>query len=379
MLPLADLCPLPLPSPCVTQATLGMIYNILGEADEEAVVAKATYVRCKRFDALSAQPLDDMSSEMHAILLQTWAELLLADIAGFPLWEAEVFRMLQRDFSVLAEIFRNYSSRSIMMLSSDLTDCAIDLEEFHDLVDECELTKEPCDFAAMYTHVAKANAAGDDTVLELSEFISMLMRIADERANSSGKVVKVVETSPTRNKKTKQPLPTQQLLPKCFEDILNQVEALGRKDDPVAFRVQTMTAPDMSSVMEARRAALVEWWEATAEGAEKLSLERWMNELQRTFVVSSLSVDGVPVRFSESQARFAFCQSASELEHGLAADSELFECVARCGIMKYRAFTEMSPAVRADAFVQNMLDEADEERVITSWRQKMQAEADAPA
>ena len=108
-----------------------MISNILGEADEEAVVAKATYVRCKRFNERSLKPLDGMSSETHAIFLQTWAELLLSDLAGFPLWEADIFRLLQRDFCSLMQIFRNYSSRSILGGSYNSADnCAIDLDEF---------------------------------------------------------------------------------------------------------------------------------------------------------------------------------------------------------------------------------------------------------
>ena len=76
------------------EAVRGMCENILGDADEEAVITRATYHFCPRYDPAESQA-GSMSADEHAEYLGLWSQLKLADIHGFPQWEKEVHEALK--------------------------------------------------------------------------------------------------------------------------------------------------------------------------------------------------------------------------------------------------------------------------------------------
>ena len=49
------------------------------------------------------------------------------------------------------------------------------------------------------------------------------------------------------------------------------------------------------------------------------------------------------------------------------ANQELFECVARCGVDKYKGVAPMPPAAAVRGFVQNLLGKANEEEVVKQF------------
>ena len=90
------------------------------------------------------------------------------------------------------------------------------------------------------------------------------------------------------------------------------------------------------------------------------------------------------------QAKFAFLnsQSVDQIGAGVASDNsdsttldwdEFLECVARCGVDKYKRVKEMTPADAVKALMQNMLGEAEEEEVVVSTTPVRRPSAHGPA
>ena len=71
-------------------AVRGMIENILGDAAEDAVVTRHTYVFAARSDAAGSSTAGpSMSADEHAEFLGLWSQLQLSSLHGFPLWEKD--------------------------------------------------------------------------------------------------------------------------------------------------------------------------------------------------------------------------------------------------------------------------------------------------
>ena len=69
------------------------------------------------------------------------------------------------------------------------------------------------------------------------------------------------------------------------------------------------------------------------------------------------------MRFTVPQAKAAYGAAAAAPNDGLTAD-ELTECVARCGVDKYKGIADMREGASIIGFVRNLLGEADEEVVV---------------
>ena len=78
------------------QGIKGFIQNLIGEMDEEAVVALATYIRAERYDfATLAKPLAGQNAAAHAKWIDCWSRVEVMDMEGFPLWEEELHNLMQ--------------------------------------------------------------------------------------------------------------------------------------------------------------------------------------------------------------------------------------------------------------------------------------------
>ena len=71
-------------------------------------------------------------------------------------------------------------------------------------------------------------------------------------------------------------------------------------------------------------------------------------------------------RLTVSQAKAAFIATAADPQAGLT-EEELLECVARCGVDKYRGVAPMPVAVAVRGFISNLLGRANEEEVLKQF------------
>jgi len=330
-------------------AIKAMIRNLLGEMDEVAAITEATYIRAERFDAAAmATALAGQGAEDHALWLSTWKSVNVSEMPGFPLWEKEVHDLMQRNFSAVTSIFRAYAAGSIDGGNTDM-----DMDEFHDFVIETDLPTKRYPFNAMTAAFSKANEGTDDSVLELNEFVTMLIRISFYRANPDWGLKGTPDDD----------VP----FPACLQRMLDELvlPSARRAEDAAKFRSDTLPLPEVQDVLTKRRAQLLEWWEMKSGGKELIDLKMWLGELSSKFLFNDINVGGFRCRFSEPLAKAGFIECVSRPQAGMMPE-EVLEVVARCGVAKYRLVTPMSAGQAVDAFAQNLLGEADEEEAILS-------------
>ena len=146
------------------EAVKGMIENILGEADEDTVITRATYHFCPRYDASANSQPGNLSPDEHVEFLGLWSQLKMEDVHGFPQWEGEVHESLKKHYGALKSAFRAYAAGSL-----DGSATEMDMEEFHDFAIECDLPTKDYSFETMvlqYQYANQLSGAGD-RVLEL--------------------------------------------------------------------------------------------------------------------------------------------------------------------------------------------------------------------
>jgi len=314
------------------------------------VITKHTYVHAERFDAAAAA--GDGTDEDW---LETWDELQLHTIYNFPLWEKAVHDLLKPNFAHLKSIFRAYAAGAA---GGDGDTGTMDMDEFHDFCIEADLITKEYGFEVMQAQFTKALDGGDDSVLEMHEFVTMIIRVAFHRANpryginvstgTSGKTQVDAEHVP---------------LPDALENVLEaHIFPHCRRDDGAPF-AETLLLPDVSAEIASKRRALDDWYEAISEGRPGLELKQWLDACAEKLLFSDLRVLEHRCRFTEPQAKVAFAASAAQKDLGLQPD-ELVECVARCAVDKYRGVEPMSKSQAVDGFLRNLFGEADEEEVI---------------
>jgi len=165
------------------QGVTGFVANLVGEKSEDQVISDITYIHASRFDASKNAAVAGQSAEELAEWRKVWGVLALEGIHGFPLWEKEVHDLLQPRFSELQSIFRAYACGTI---SADAgANDVMDMEEFNDFAIECVglITKE-YGFNVMANQFSKSDGlSSKDKVLDLTEFVALLVRISFYRAN----------------------------------------------------------------------------------------------------------------------------------------------------------------------------------------------------
>ena len=397
-------------------ATRGFFRNLLGEANEAETVAGATYIKASRYDALGeAERLPGESGEELQRWLDCWAHVELNDMHGFPLWEEQVHGLLHSLFKDLSSIFLAYC-RSLSEVSAEDA-MEMSMEEFHDFVVDVGLETKKYRFDVMCNQFIKANATntaavasqrkrgnapaakkspakraapaapGDakrDQELVLYEFIALLVRIAFWRSNPNFGL--------HGNKDELVPVPA------ALHTVLTEIILPRAKRDTAAqFRDKYMGTADVQAVLASYSDRLRAWYAAkVADDSEekvacdKITFPEWLRILdrqglvgvweveQRSEITGDESCQGtVRCRLSVPQAKAAFMdsQNRSELGGGQQGETdaaavldfdEFVECLARCGVDKYRAIRAMKPAAAVQGFIKNLLDEATEEEVMTA-------------
>jgi len=330
-----------------------MIANILGDLNEEQVITAATYITAERYTPAAAPP-KGVSPEAHREWLMTWEMLQLAQLPGFPLWEKDVHDVLAGNLESLNSIFKAYAASSIEGSATEM-----DMEEFHDFVIEANLITDLYGFDTMSGQFTKANAGSNDTVLELHEFLTMLVRISFFRANPQ------YGMRLGKDQKNADKFGDEVPLPGCLSDMLTNLVLPNARHDTYAqeFAETTLPLPEVQAALGAQLEALSTFYELVSAGRPFLELEQWLEKLESKLLFSDIVVDGYVVRLTEPQAKAAFYASAATPSSGLLPD-ELPVCVARTACDKYKGVTPMGPGAKVTGFLANLLGDDDEEDVV---------------
>jgi len=330
-----------------------MASEILGDKDEEANVHEHTYIKVERFDFRKPAEFDTSLEPWVAV----WERVKVFDIYGFPLWEQAVHDGLLAQFSELQSIFAAYAAGSLEGSATDM-----DFDEFNDFVIDCDLPTKEYGFDTMQLQYEEANKGSTDKVLEMHEFLAMLIRISFARANPQAGMLLAKKSD---NFKAKADSP----LPDCLLSMIQQfILPNARRNNAAEFKKTAMVDPKVVEVLDKRREALSTWWEMTSGGKDAIDIRMWEEHLDGLLLFSDIQVEAADgsmhrCRFSVPQAKAAFCASCAEPKAGMAPP-ELLEIVARCGIEKYKAVSGMSLGQKVEGFIKNLLKEADEEVVV---------------
>ena len=329
-----------------------MIANILGDLNEEQVITAATYITAERFSPGTSPP-KGVAAENHKEWLTTWELLQLSTLPGFPLWEKEVYDLLALHLVELQSIFKAYASSSLQGSATDM-----DMEEFHDFVIEAGLITDLYGFDAMSGQFTKANAGSNDTVLELHEFLTMLVRISFFRANPQYGMRKGKDQK-NADKFDEVPLPG------CLSDMLTKLVLPNARRETHAqdFLEKIWPMSEVSSALDAQKEAIATFYEMVSAGRPFLELSQWFDALAGKLLFSDVMIDGYVVRLTQPQARAAFVASAASPTEGLTPE-ELPVCIARTACDKYKGVTPMGPGAKVTGFLANLLGDDDEEDVV---------------
>ena len=145
------------------------------------------------------------------------------------------------------------------------------------------------------------------------------------------------------------------------------------------------TRPLPPSLELAERAPRRQAWYPTIphDANQKVGITQWVSTLQALNVIGTFTcMQGSDIvgddrvgtefksRLSVPQAKAAFVNSQREtggaVEDTTLDFDELLECIARCGVDKYRTIQQMSVADKVSAMVANILGDLNEEQVITA-------------
>lgn len=324
-------------------AISGFIANMLGDANEEQVITRYTYIFADRFDASGCAE----EEPFHEDWLETWSHVQLSTLHLFPTWEEEVHDLLKAHFGPLKSIFRAYAAGTAL----GIEETAMEMDEFHDFVTDADLLSEEYSFEAISSQFTKAVEGARDEMMELSEFLTMVVRVAFYRAELHQRISSAQQDRTT--------------LPSSLEAILLQhIFPNCRRDDGPPFS-ETLNDPGVQAEIRCRETQIFEWHREMSEGRGGVELRQWMDAIEARLLFADLRILEYRCRFTEPQARHAFLSSVSQNELGLQPE-ELIDCLVRSAVEKYKRVLPMSKAQAVDGFLQNFFDGYDEEKVIYS-------------
>ena len=292
----------------------------------------------------------------------TWEMLQLSQLPGFPLWEKDVHDVLAANLESLQSIFRAYSASSPEGSATEM-----DMEEFHDFVIESDLVTGQYGFDTMSGQFVKANAGSNDDVLELHEFLTMLVGISFFRANPQYGMRKGDDRKAQKNadQANADQFGEEVTLPDCLTAMLTEKVLPNARTETYAkeFKENTLPLPEVQDALSKEQENLVNFYELVSAGRDGLTLAQWITTLEKKLLFNSVTVEAYPIRLTEPQARAAFYAAAADPDKGLTV-MELGACIARTGFDKYRKVSPMSAGDKVAGFLSNLLGEEDEEDVV---------------
>ena len=329
-----------------------LMINMLGEAEEEEVVVRTTYIKADRWDQKNgnrmavaidgdtmvledvepAKPLPSDKPGDFEKWMECWQRIEIMDMHMFPLWEKAVFDILQPLFKELQLIFLGYT-RSI---SEDSAEDAMEmsLDEFHDFVVDVSLETKQYQFDVMSNQFVKANAtnvaqvraqrheekrnarsrgndkpdwqktkvgkvkstsdghaAAKDAELVLYEFLCVLVRVAFWRANPNFGLW--VDKDGDGRKDEEEAVS----VPLALTGMLNDVILpRAKRENSVAFREKEMADKKLLEMLAKWRPKLASWFEKNvgkAVGGKRplLDFQTWLRLLDRQSIVGEWEVE----------------------------------------------------------------------------------------
>ena len=292
------------------QGVSGFVANLVGEKSEDQVISEITYIHAARFDASKVSAVAGQSEEELAEWRRVWGVLALEGIHAFPLWEKEVHDLLQPKFGELRSIFKAYACGTI---SADAgANDEMDMEEFNDFAIECTgLITKDYGFNVMANQFAKSDGlSSKDKVLDLAEFIALLVRISFYRANPSFGLLAKDAQSAAKLAEHAVELVT---LPGCLEAMLLQhVLPHARRDNLHLFKTSTLLEADVQAALEEARSDLHTLYEKVKGGRPRLMLAEWQKLLQKQLLFGEFSISQHTCRLTQSQSKANFIASAAD-------------------------------------------------------------------
>merc|ERR1719453_668066 len=209
--------------------------------------------------------------------------------------------------------------------------------------------------------------------LVLYEFLNLLTRVSFMRLN------------PEYGELTMEHQDTLLPVPQCLERALKEnILPKAHRDDAAEFRAKTMQQPEVQAALAEGRPRLQAWFATIPlDENQKVGITQWVSTLQALNVLGTFTCtqgsdivgdDRVGTEFkcrlSVPQAKAAFVNAQKETGGAVEDVSldfdELLECIARCGVDKYRAIDQMKTGEKIAAMIANILGDLNEEQVITA-------------
>merc|ERR1719453_1306811 len=209
--------------------------------------------------------------------------------------------------------------------------------------------------------------------LVLYEFLNVVVRTAFHRLN------------PEFGELTMEHQETILPVPQCLEQTLREaILPKAHRDDAQEFRSKNMQMPEVQAALNEGRPRLQAWFATIPlDENQKVGITQWVSTLEALNVLGTFTCtqgsdivgdDRVGTEFkcrlSVPQAKAAFVNAQKETGGAVEDVSldfdELLECVARCGVDKYRAVEQIKTGEKVAAMIANILGDLNEEQVITA-------------
>ena len=210
-------------------------------------------------------------------------------------------------------------------------------------------------------------------------------------------------------------------VPQCLEQTLREcIMPKAHRDDAVEFRSKNMQLPEVQAALAEGRPRLQAWFATIPlDENQKVGITQWVSTLEALNVLGTFTCtqgsdivgdDRVGTEFkcrlSVPQAKAAFVNAQKETGGAVGESAnfsfrvspwspilarasltsrptypsphspsvedvaldfeELLECVARCGVDKYRAIEQVKVGEKVAAMIANILGDANEEQVVTA-------------
>ena len=209
--------------------------------------------------------------------------------------------------------------------------------------------------------------------LVLYEFMNVLTRVSFMRLN------------PEYGELTMEHQDSLLPVPQCLERAIKEnILPRAHRDDAAEFRTKTMQMPEVQAALAEGRPRLQAWFATIPlDENQKVGITQWISTLQALNVIGTFTCtqgsdivgdDRVGTEFkcrlSVQQCKAAFVNAQKEgggaVEDTTLDFDELLECIARCGVDKYRAVEQIKTGEKVSAMIANILGDLNEEQVITA-------------
>jgi len=362
---------------------------------EKAIISRMVYPAGPRTKiANTAGPVAGQSAEEHKAFVATWKSAMTActdiDVIGFPVWEEDIFKMLQPVYPELQAIFSNYA-QSIAGGSLQKTSLLAVTMQDNELASFCRdagLINEKFSIARVQSIFRDVAGTFDETSgigktaesgqgggtgnscagIHMAGFIVLLLLMALNRANPKlGSVGQAGEQAVDKP------------LPGCLEEMLQgQILKKAKRNKMSGFKSELLSA-DYKAMTSQARGVVQREFEKACKKREKMpavalfakymmSKGTLVAEFKDKGIIVQKAVKGKPkvtgdaaadVELSLSaldcESAFTLCQDGA---HGDAANDtiefdEFLLCLSMCGAFKYSSDgAGMAIGDRVEAIIQ---------------------------